>query len=117
MSELDTNEGSMGQDVEVAVPETAVSRDGRKTRGKPSDTLDPSVLGDVEVQLTAVLGRGHISVGQLLSLSSGSLIELDTPLDGSVDIRLNNRIVARGEIVAVDDRFGVRITQIAPTTD
>ena len=87
---------------------TGKSKLGRKAL--PS--VDLSVFSDVEVELTATLGRGSMTVGGLSALEEGDAIALDTPLNGMVDLSLNSRIVARGEIVAVGDQFGVRITEI-----
>ncbi|MBU6267852.1 MAG: FliM/FliN family flagellar motor switch protein [Sphingomonadales bacterium] len=74
--------------------------------------LDPAVLGTVNVELTASLGRGTLTMHKLASLASGDVIALDTPLNGTVDLALNGTLVARGEIVAVGDQFGVRVTDI-----
>jgi flagellar motor switch protein FliN len=84
----------------------------RKKKNDPLVSLDADILGDVEVQLSAILGHGTISVRDLLDLEDGAVLNLDTPLDGMIDITLNGRIVARGEIVAVGDKFGVRIAMI-----
>jgi flagellar motor switch protein FliN len=82
---------------------------------RPLTTIDAEIFNDVDVRLTAVLGHGTIAVRALLDLSNGSVIDLDTPLDGLVDLILNNHIVAQGEIVTVNDRFGIRITRTAVT--
>jgi flagellar motor switch protein FliN len=74
--------------------------------------LDSDILGDVEVKLSAILGHGVIAVRDLLDLEDGNVLNLDTPLDGMIDVTLNGRVVAKGEIVAVGDRFGVRIAKI-----
>ncbi len=87
-----------------------------KGKQAPLVTLDSDVFADVDVSLTAVLGRGTMTVQQLLNLVEGDVVDLDTPLDGTVDITLNDRLVAQGEIVAVEDHFGVRITKIVATT-
>lgn len=84
----------------------------RKGKQAPLVTLDSAVFADVDVSLTVILGRGTMSVQQLLKLAEGDVVDLNTPLDGTVDITLNDRLVAQGEIVAVDDHFGVRITKI-----
>ena len=80
--------------------------------GRLVELLDPEVLGEVTIELVASLGRGTMSLAALASLAEGATIELDTPLNGSVDLSLNDRLVARGELVSVGDRFGVRITEI-----
>jgi flagellar motor switch protein FliN len=100
----------------MAVSETGEGTDpsarAGKAKGKPVVALSASILGDVEVTMSAILGRGTIPVRRLLELSVGDAVELDTPLNGLLDLTLNGRIVARGELVAVEDKFGVRITEI-----
>lgn len=92
--------------------ETATGKVSSRGKGKPVVTLDSEILGDVEIRLTAMLGEGTLKVSQLLALGEGSLVELDTPLDGQIDLVLNDTLIAKGEIVAVDDHFGVRITHV-----
>ena len=71
-----------------------------------------SLVDHVEVVCEAVLGNGTISIGRLSQLAKGDVIALDrTPAD-PVDIRVNGKVIARGEIVTVDDRFAVRLTEI-----
>lgn len=74
--------------------------------------LDPEVLGEVTVELDALLGRGTLTLAQLAALQDGAVVELDLPLNGMVDLSLAGRIVARGELVAVGDNFGVRISEV-----
>lgn len=83
-----------------------------KVKGKPVVTLDSSILGDVDVTVMATLGHGSMPVSQLLQLIPGSVVELGTPLDGHLDLTLNGKLIARGELVAVDDHFGIRISEI-----
>lgn len=83
-----------------------------KGKAKPLRALDPGVLQDLDVNLVAVIGEGHMTVRELLGLTADSVIALDTPLDGRVELHLNGRKIAVGELVAVDDKFGVRISQI-----
>ena len=71
------------------------------------------VLADVSVELTVRLGSGSLSVKELLSLKNGATVVLDMPLNGLVDLYLNDAVVARGEIVAVDDHYGIRVTEVA----
>jgi flagellar motor switch protein FliN len=74
--------------------------------------IDPEVFGDVSVDVVATLGRGTMRVSALVDLTDGTVIDLDTPINGLVDLSLNGRVVARGEIVAVGDQFGVKVTEI-----
>jgi flagellar motor switch protein FliN/FliY len=71
---------------------------------------------DIPVQVSAVLGRATMQVSQLLKLGRGAVVELDRKLGEAVDIYVNNRLVARGEVVMVDDnRLGVTMTEIVKT--
>lgn len=74
--------------------------------------LDPAVLGSLTIDVTAQLGRGTMTIDELARLGAGEVVRLDTPLNGVIDLTLNGALVARGEIVAIDDRFGVRVTEI-----
>jgi flagellar motor switch protein FliN/FliY len=67
---------------------------------------------DVPVSIQAVLGKTHLDVAALLRLARGSVIELDRKVGEAIDIFVNNRLVARGEVVVVDDRLGVTMTEI-----
>ena len=67
---------------------------------------------DIPVQVTVVLGRANMLVNQLLKLGRGAVIELDKKVGEPIDIFVNNRLVARGEVVVVEDRIGVTMTEI-----
>jgi flagellar motor switch protein FliN len=67
---------------------------------------------DVPVQIAAVLGKATMPVNQLLKLGRGAVVELDRRVGEAIDIYVNNRLVARGEIVVVDDRLGITMTEI-----
>ena len=73
---------------------------------------DLAAVYDVPVSIEAVLGRSSMEVAALLRLTRGSVIELDRKVGEAIDIYVNNRLVARGEIVVVDGRLGVRMTEI-----
>ena len=78
---------------------------------------DLAPVFDVPVSISAVLGRASMSVAQLLQLSSGSVLELDRKVGEAIDIYVNNRLVARGEVVIVDERLGVTMTEIIKDGD
>ena len=78
---------------------------------------DLQTVFDVPVNISAVLGRAHLSVAQLLKLNQGSVLELDRKVGEAIDIYVNNRLVARGEVVIVDDRLGVTMTEIIKDGD
>ena len=73
---------------------------------------DLAPVFDVPVNISAVLGKAHIDVNSLLKLSAGSVVELDRKVGEAIDIYVNNRLVARGEVVVVDERLGVTMTEI-----
>ena len=74
---------------------------------------DLEAVYDIPVQVSAVLGRATMQVSQLLKLGRGAVVELDRKLGEAVDIYVNNRLVARGEVVMVDDnRLGVTMTEL-----
>ena len=76
------------------------------------DASNLSAVADVPVKISAVLGKSSMSVSELLSLSEGSVIELDRKIGDAIDIYVNNRLVARGEVVMVDGQLGVTMTEI-----
>ena len=67
---------------------------------------------DIPVQVSAVLGKSSMQVSQLLKLWRGAVVELDRKVGEAIDIYVNNRLVARGEVVIVDERLGVTMTEI-----
>jgi flagellar motor switch protein FliN len=76
----------------------------------PRTGLD--LLHDVEMEVTAELGRTRMSVRDLLSLIPGTVVELDRAAGGPADLLVNGRLIARGEVVVIDENFGIRITEI-----
>ena len=75
-----------------------------------ADRLD--LLRGVEMEVTAELGRTRMSVRELLSLAPGAVIELDRAAGGPADLLVNGRLIARGEVVVVDENYGIRITHV-----
>jgi flagellar motor switch protein FliN/FliY len=78
------------------------------TRG----AADLEAVFDVPVQVSAVLGRARMEVGDLLKLGPGTVLELDRKVGEAIDIYVNNRLVARGEVVLVEDKLGVTMTEV-----
>ena len=85
--------------------------DGEKT------AADLAPVFDVPVNIQAVLGKTQLSVAQLLKLGPGSVLELDRKVGEAIDIFVNNRLVARGEVVLVEERLGVTMTEIIKDGD
>jgi flagellar motor switch protein FliN/FliY len=73
---------------------------------------DLEAVFDVPVQVSAVLGRSRMEIGDLLRLGPGTVLELDRKVGEAIDIYVNNRLVARGEVVLVEDKLGVTMTEI-----
>ena len=81
----------------------------------PRNANDLEAVYDIPVQVSAVLGKATMQVSQLLKLGRGAVVELDRKVGEAIDIYVNNRLVARGEVVVVDDRLGVTMTEIIKT--
>jgi flagellar motor switch protein FliN/FliY len=81
-------------------------------RGTPVVRGGLELLHDVEMEVTAELGRTRMSVRDLLAMAPGAVIELDRVAGGPTDLLVNGRLIARGEVVVIDENFGIRITEI-----
>jgi flagellar motor switch protein FliN/FliY len=101
---LDQESGAMPPPVD---PST-FAESGDASRG----AADLEAVFDVPVQVSAVLGRAKMDVGDLLKLGPGTVLELDRKVGEAIDIYVNNRLVARGEVVLVEDKLGVTMTEV-----
>lgn len=86
----------------------------------PRPPVGPALMGahgglldSVKVSLTVLLGETHITLGELMSLKEAAVLKVDRLVDAPVDVVINGNVVARGQLVVVDDHFGVRVTEIA----
>ena len=86
------------------------SRDEGQTQ--PHTAADLEAVFDVPVKVSAVLGQARMQVADLLKLNQGTVLELDRKVGEAIDIYVNDRLVARGEVVLVEDRLGVTMTEI-----
>jgi flagellar motor switch protein FliN/FliY len=100
-------------ELEAAAPGDA----GAVTEDAPKSAADLAPVFDVPVHIQAVLGKASVDVAQLLRLSRGSVLELDRKVGEAIDIYVNNRLVARGEVVVIDERLGVTMTEIIKDGD
>jgi flagellar motor switch protein FliN/FliY len=98
LNEMEGDLGVEGQEQEYAY-------------GEPM-AKDVNAIYDIPVQISAVLGRSSMQVSQLLKLGRGALVELDRKVGEPIDIYVNNRLVARGEVCVVEDKLGVTMTEI-----
>ncbi|TAL03814.1 MAG: flagellar motor switch protein FliN [Rhodospirillaceae bacterium] len=82
---------------------------------KPRSAQDLEAVYDIPVRVSAVLGKSSMQVNELLKLGRGAVVELDRKVGEAIDIYVNDRLVARGEVVVVDDRLGITMTEIIKT--
>ena len=100
---------NLDQDSKLPPLDPALAADSDPTtRG----AQDLEAVFDVPVQVSAVLGRAKMDVGDLLKLGPGTVLELDRKVGEAIDIYVNNRLVARGEVVLVEDKLGVTMTEV-----
>jgi flagellar motor switch protein FliN/FliY len=85
---------------------------GPAPANRGSAARDVSLLADIPVQVAVEIGRLKLPLRDLLNLEPGAILELDRPADAPVDVLVNGRLVARGEVVVIDGEFGVRVTDI-----
>jgi len=94
----------------AAIQPVAFGQLGQGADGGDSQNLD--LLLDVEIPISVEVGRAQMSLEEVLKLVPGSVIALDKKAEEPVDLRVNGKLVARGEVVLVDDVYGLRVTQI-----
>jgi flagellar motor switch protein FliN/FliY len=82
-----------------------------------SRRYDLDLILDIPLQVRAELGTVKMQVNDLLQLGQGSIIELDKPVNALLDIFVSNKLVAKGEVVVVDEKFGIRVTDIISPTE
>jgi flagellar motor switch protein FliN/FliY len=99
-------------DVMTAVAQGDVQMEEPAERQKTVSSNNIDLLMDVSMRVTVELGRTRMQLAQILELQHGSVIELDRLAGDPVDVFVNDCMVARGEVVVVDDKFGVRITEM-----
>ena len=96
----------------AASEEPPVSQDIAADSAGPVNAQELEAVYDIPVQISAVLGKASMQVSQLLKLGRGAVVELDRKVGEAIDIYVNDRLVARGEVVVVEDRLGVTMTEI-----
>jgi len=104
------------QDVDLTVG-SDVEEVASPPSGSSEVNLDINFLLDVQLKISVEVGRAKILIADLLSLDSGHIVELESLLGQALDIRVNEKLVARGEIVIINEKYGIRITQIVSPDD
>jgi len=89
-----------------------LNSDGPVEAAPKHSAADLEAVFDVPVTVSAVLGKSAMEVSQLLKLGRGTIVELDRKVGEAIDIYVNDRLVARGEVVLVEDRLGITMTEI-----
>lgn len=122
LEELDQEDSLFNDDLSAATPDdpSAVRSGevrpvqfpslGASNSSTPSNTID--LLLDVELKLTAELGQTRLTIREILDLGTGSIVELNRLAGEPVDVTVNNMLIAKGEVVVVDDKFGIRILNV-----
>ena len=85
---------------------------GARSLEQSATTRKMEMVYDIPVTVTAVLGKTTLPIHQLLSMNEGAIIELDKQVGDSVDIYVNNKMIAKGELVAQGDKLGITLTEI-----
>ncbi len=98
------------QDTEIVEDAEIVEEPDAESNTRQASEL--KAVFDVPVHISAVLGRTNMEVNELLKLKDGDILELDRKVGEAIDIYVNNRLVARGEVVVVEDKLGVTMTEI-----
>jgi flagellar motor switch protein FliN/FliY len=85
--------------------------------GANSSQINPDVLQNITVTLSVEVGRAMIKIRDLMRLTQGSVVELDHIAGEPLDLLVNKTVVAQGEVVLVNDRYGIRLTRVVPASE
>jgi len=102
---------------EVAHPDASSEPSLEDFKPSQPGNINPEVLQNIVVSLSIEVGRAQIKIKDLMRLSQGSVVELDRIAGEPLDLLVNNSVVAQGEIVLVNDRYGVRLTRVVPSSE
>ncbi|MGD9974679.1 MAG: flagellar motor switch protein FliN [Desulfatirhabdiaceae bacterium] len=109
MANVDSNAAQTGGNPAVS-PQTGGAADGRQRSDKPTRNMD--FILDVPLEITVELGRTQMVINDLLKLGQGSVIEVSKVAGDTLEVLANQRLIARGEVVVVNDKYGIRLTEI-----
>ncbi len=105
---LGENSGAQEPDIAGGAPDPGAAQAGQVERGKGNLEL----LLDIPLEITAELGRAKMIINDLLQLGQGSVIELNKLAGEPLEILINQKLIARGEVVVVNEKFGIRLTDV-----
>lgn len=108
--ELTSTDQPAGDDIEMSADDMLGVDFATDDNASSMDSL--GAIYDVPVQVSAVLGKTSMPISQLIKLGRGAVLELDRKVGESIDVVVNNRLIAKGEIVIVEERIGITMTEI-----
>jgi flagellar motor switch protein FliN/FliY len=88
-----------------------------EAEGQDAGSINPDVLQNIPVTLSIEVGRASIKIRDLMRLTQGSVVELDRIAGEPLDLLVNNTVVAQGEVVLVNERYGIRLTRVVPASE
>lgn len=103
---------------EEKVPEAPIKENTENTPetiGEVMGTITDAALNDVDIDVVAVLGTADLKISQILQLGRGAVVELDRLINEPIDIRAERQLVARGEVVVVEERLAIQLTEVVPS--
>jgi len=114
MSEDDDNAGNESDVLLQGAKGADIAESDGSTESFENLSLDSDLLKNIPVTITVVVGSTSLPIKALMQLTQGSVVELDRLAGEALDLLVNNTLVAQGEIVLVNERYGIRLTQIVP---
>ena len=108
---------SVGTEVQTETVAPASFTNFASTEGMTGAGNDLNMILDIPVQLTVELGRTRIPIKHILQLAQGSVVELDALAGEPMDVLVNGFLIAQGEVVVVNDKFGIRLTDIVTPSE
>ncbi len=112
MSELETEENTEGSGIEAGA-----TQEQAPEGTDPKKSMNREVIENIPITLSIEVGRATLKIRDLMRLTQGSVVELDRLAGEPLDIVVNDTVVAQGEVVLVNDRYGVRLTKVVSAAD
>ena len=112
MSEFETEENTEGSGVEARA-----TQEQAPEGTEPKQSMNREVIENIPITLSIEVGRATLKIRDLMRLTQGSVVELDRLAGEPLDIVVNDTVVAQGEVVLVNDRYGVRLTKVVSAAD
>jgi flagellar motor switch protein FliN/FliY len=114
---MSETEGETGSQTETETDVLLESSSAGSTQGTDLASINSELLDNISVTISVEVGRTSLKIKDLMRLTQGSVVELDRLAGEPLDLLVNNTLVAQGEVVLVNERYGVRLTQVVPPAD